>query len=75
MLQCRSVTSVLFVLVYMKVVPEPNNVSDCIEAFLDDPQWLKHIKDPSTKANRGVNFFEYLRILGIFLVYHSCSLK
>jgi hypothetical protein len=43
---CCSVTSVLFVLVYIEVVPESNIVSDCIEAFLDDPQWPEHIKDP-----------------------------
>ena len=30
----------------MEVVPEPNNVSGCIKAFLDDPQWLEHIVDP-----------------------------
>ena len=33
----------------MKVVPEPNIVSDRIKAFLDDPQWPKHIKDPQLK--------------------------
>ena len=39
--------SVLFVLVmYMEVVPEPNIVSDRFKAFLDDPQWLEHIKEP-----------------------------
>ena len=31
------VTSVLFVLVYIEVVPEPNIASDCIKAFFDDP--------------------------------------
>jgi hypothetical protein len=41
---------VLFVLVvYVEVVSEPNFVSDHIKAFLDDPQWLKHIKDPQLK--------------------------
>ena len=35
--------------VYMKVVPEPNTVSDRIHAFLDDPQWPEHIKDPQLK--------------------------
>ena len=35
--------------VYMKVVPEPNTVSDCIKTFLDDSQWPKHIKDPQLK--------------------------
>ena len=40
----------LFVLVeYMEVVPEPNNVSDGTKAFLDDPQWPEHIKDPQLK--------------------------
>ena len=29
----------------MEVVPEPNNVSDRIKAFLDDPQWPEHIED------------------------------
>ena len=33
----------------MKVVPEPNIVSDHMKAFLNDPQWPKHIKDPSLK--------------------------
>ena len=47
---CCSVTSVLFVLVvYMWVILEPNIVSDHIKAFLDDPQWPKHIKDPQLK--------------------------
>ena len=50
MLQCCSVTSLLFVLmVYMEVILEPNNVSDCIKAFLDDPQWPEHIKGPQLK--------------------------
>ena len=50
MFQCSSVTSVLFVLVvYMEVILEPNSVSDHIKAFLDDPQWPKHIKDPELK--------------------------
>ena len=30
----------------MEVVPEPNIVSGRTKAFLDDCQWLKHIKDP-----------------------------
>ena len=30
----------------MEVVPEPNIVSGHMKAFLDDRQWLKHIKDP-----------------------------
>ena len=47
MLEYCSVTSVLFMLVvYIEVIPEPNIVSDHIKAFLDDPQWPKHIKDP-----------------------------
>ena len=33
----------------MKVVPEPNIVSDHIKVFLDDPQWPKQIKDPQLK--------------------------
>jgi hypothetical protein len=38
LLQCCSVTSVLFVLVvYMEVVLEHNIVSDHIMAFIDDP--------------------------------------
>ena len=39
----------LFVLMYMEVVLKSNTVSDCIKAFLDDPQWPKHIKDPQLK--------------------------
>ena len=47
MLEYCSVTNVLFMLVvYMEVIPKPNIVSDHIKAFLDDPQWPKHIKDP-----------------------------
>ena len=30
----------------MKVVVEPNNVSDRIKAYLDDPQCPKHMKNP-----------------------------
>ena len=30
----------------MEVVLEPNIVSDRIKAFLDDPRWPEHIKDP-----------------------------
>ena len=30
----------------MEVVTKPNNVSDIIKAYLDDPQWHEHIKDP-----------------------------
>ena len=52
---------ILVLVVY--VVLEPNIVSDCINAFLDDPQWPKHIIDPSTKANQKANFFEYIIIL------------
>jgi hypothetical protein len=33
----------------MEVVPEPNNVSDRIKTFLDDPQWPEHIKDPQLR--------------------------
>ena len=39
----------LFVLVYMEVVPESSTVSDCMKAFLGDPQRPKHIKDPQLK--------------------------
>ena len=40
----------LFVLVInMEVVPEPITVSDRIKAFLEDPQWPEHIKDPQLK--------------------------
>ena len=39
--------SVLFVLLmYMEIITELNNVSDRIKAYLDDPQWPEHIKDP-----------------------------
>ena len=30
----------------MEVIKKPNNVSDRIKAYLDDPQWPEHIKDP-----------------------------
>ena len=33
----------------MEVVTEPNNVSDGIKAYLDDPQWPEHIEDPQQK--------------------------
>ena len=33
----------------MEVELKPNIVSDRIEAFLDDPQWPEHIKDPPLK--------------------------
>ena len=33
----------------MMVVMEPNIVSDCVQTFLDDPQWHEHIKDPPLK--------------------------
>ena len=40
----------LFVLVvYMEVVPKPYTVSDCMKAFLGDPQCHEHIKDPQLK--------------------------
>ena len=40
----------LFVLVVdTEVVPEPITVSDHIKAFLEDPQWFEHIKDPQLK--------------------------
>lgn len=50
---CCSVTSVFFVLVvYTKVVPEPNTVSDLIKAFLDDLQRPEHMKDHQLKQMR-----------------------
>lgn len=53
MLYCCNVTSVLFVMVvYIEVVVEPSTMSDCRKVFLDDPQWLKHIKDPHLKQIR-----------------------
>ena len=77
---CCSVTSVFFVLVvYTKVVAEPNTVSDRIKVFLHDPQWPEHIEDPEVKQTKrqisliltengdSVRFF--------FLVNYSCSLK
>ena len=39
----------LFVLVYVEVVSEPNTASDRIKVFLDDPMWPEHIKDPRLK--------------------------
>ena len=36
----------LFVLVFIEVVPEPGTLSDRIKTFLDDPQWPEHIKNP-----------------------------
>ena len=40
----------LFVLVVdMEVAPEPIIMSDRIKAFLEDPQWPEHIKDPQLK--------------------------
>ena len=43
-------TGVLFVLVMcMEVVMEPDTTSDCIKAFLDDPQWPDHIENPQLK--------------------------
>ena len=30
----------------MEAIKKPNNVSDRIKAYLDDPQWPEHIKDP-----------------------------
>ena len=38
----------------MEVVSEPNTMSDCIKAFLEDPQWPQHIKDPQNRnKSRG----------------------
>ena len=36
----------------MEVVPEPNIMSDRIKAFVDDPQWPEHFKDPPLKQIR-----------------------
>ena len=48
----------LFVLVvYMKVIWEPNIVSDCMKAFVDDPQWPEHIEDPSLKQIHRQTYF------------------
>ena len=33
----------------MEVVLEPDTLSDRIKAFLNDPQWPKHIKDAQPK--------------------------
>ena len=33
----------------MEVVPKPNIASDRIKAFINDPQWPEHIKDPQLK--------------------------
>ena len=69
-----NLTRVLFVLVYMQVVPEPNTASDCIKVFFEDPQWPKHMKDPQLiKANQEANFFENITKVGIFLANYSCS--
>ena len=51
------ITKVICVVGVQEVVPEPSNVSDCIKAFLNDPQWLKHIKDPQM-TNQEANFFK-----------------
>ena len=45
----------------MKVVLEPNTVSDCIKAFLVDPQWPEYIKDSSIEANQEANLFDFDR--------------
>ena len=50
----------------MKIIPKLRIVSVCIKTFLDDPQWPKHIKDPSLEANQEFNFIEYIRILKFF---------
>ena len=33
----------------MEVVTEPNNVRNHIKAYVDNPQWPEHIKDPQEK--------------------------
>ena len=47
---CKSTINNKYVIhvtvVYMRVVPEPNTMSDRIKAFRDDPQWSEHIGDP-----------------------------
>ena len=76
---CCSVTSVFFVLVvHTKVVAEPNTMSDCIKAFLDDPQWPEHIEDPELKQiKRQISpiLTENGDSIRFFLVNYSCSLK
>ena len=42
--------------VYMEFVPEPNTVSDHIKAFLDNPEWPKHVKDPQLKQIKRQTF-------------------
>ena len=39
----------------MEVVLEPNTMSDRIKAFLDDPQWPEHIKDPQPNQIKRQN--------------------
>jgi hypothetical protein len=36
----------------MKVVLEHNAMTNRIKAFLDDPQWPEHIKEPSLKQTK-----------------------
>ena len=39
-------------MLYMNVVTEPNNVSDRIRAYLDDPHWPEHIKGLNRRKSR-----------------------
>ena len=41
--------------IVLEVVSEPYIVSDRIKAFLDDPQWPKHIQDPQLKHIKMMN--------------------
>ena len=40
-------------MVYMKVVPELSIMTDLMKAFLDDPEWLKHIRTLNWSNPRG----------------------
>jgi hypothetical protein len=33
----------------VEVVPKPTTMRDRMKAFLDDPSWPEHIKDPQLK--------------------------
>ena len=38
-------------------------MSDHIKAFIDAPQWSKHIKHPQLKLIKRANLFQYVIIL------------
>ena len=50
---------------------EPNTVSDHTHAFLDDPRWPKHIKDPRLKQIKR-QFWQLLTILVIEFNLYFC---